>query len=262
MKKEIYRIICMAMLGCNVGAQVGIGTNTPDSSAVLDVSSTNKGLLMPRVSLNSSTDVTTVPSPKESLIVYNTNKTSDVDSSLYIYSSKKWNRLIDESYLDNLSKYFNIPKTVASYQNGDTQSLSNDTNNTVTFTSSNFRILNTDFLSFNDTSDEITINQDGLYAISASVGFKESSTTSRYLNVTIEVNKGSDWIELGGTRCHEADDIAITCSVNMISTDFKVGDLFKITVENPSTTSTWTNARVYAPQGLNVSKLLNVQKIE
>jgi len=58
-------------------AQQGVGINASGaaahSSAMLDVSSASKGLLIPRVSLTSTTDVTTIPSPAISLLVYNTN---------------------------------------------------------------------------------------------------------------------------------------------------------------------------------------------
>jgi len=53
-----------------MNAQTGIGTTTPDASAKLDVSSTNKGFLPPRVSLTSVTDNTTIPSPATGLLVY------------------------------------------------------------------------------------------------------------------------------------------------------------------------------------------------
>ncbi|MFS4471156.1 hypothetical protein [Chryseobacterium sp. T20] len=52
---------------------VGIGTNAPDSSALLDINASNKGLLLPRVSLASTTDTSTVPSPATGLMVYNNN---------------------------------------------------------------------------------------------------------------------------------------------------------------------------------------------
>lgn len=61
----------------NVYSQQGVSINvagTPaHSSAMLDVSSTSKGLLIPRVSLTSTNDVTTIASPATSLLVYNTN---------------------------------------------------------------------------------------------------------------------------------------------------------------------------------------------
>lgn len=46
---------------------------TPNSSAGLDIDYPNKGLLVPRVSLTATTDVTTIPTPATSLLVYNTN---------------------------------------------------------------------------------------------------------------------------------------------------------------------------------------------
>jgi hypothetical protein len=62
------------LLGSLLWAQsVGIGTSSPDASARLEVSSTNQGVLIPRVSLSSVTDGTTIPSPATSLLVYNTN---------------------------------------------------------------------------------------------------------------------------------------------------------------------------------------------
>lgn len=60
---------------------VGINASgvAPDNSAMLDVdvsslpNNNKKGLLIPRVALTSNTDVTTIPSPANSLVVYNTN---------------------------------------------------------------------------------------------------------------------------------------------------------------------------------------------
>ena len=58
-------------------SQQGVSINTAGTpanpSAMLDVSSTSKGLLIPRVSLTSTNDVTTIASPATSLLVYNTN---------------------------------------------------------------------------------------------------------------------------------------------------------------------------------------------
>jgi hypothetical protein len=53
-------------------AQVGIGTFTPNASAKLEVSSSNKGFLPPRVTLTGTADVTTITSPATGLFIYNT----------------------------------------------------------------------------------------------------------------------------------------------------------------------------------------------
>lgn len=53
-------------------AAVGIGTTAPNTSAILDISSTNKGVLIPKVALTSSTDQIAIASPALGLFVYNT----------------------------------------------------------------------------------------------------------------------------------------------------------------------------------------------
>jgi len=51
---------------------VNIGSTTGDPSAVLNVQSSNQGVLMPRVTLANATDVTTITNPTTGLLVYNT----------------------------------------------------------------------------------------------------------------------------------------------------------------------------------------------
>jgi len=56
-------------LNVNTG-NVGIGTNNPNESALVDVSSTEKGFLPPRVT---TVQMTAITNPAEGLTVYNTN---------------------------------------------------------------------------------------------------------------------------------------------------------------------------------------------
>ena len=76
--KKFSRLTIIALTAmiflCSVKAQnVGIGTITPNESAILEIKSSNKGLLVPQVSLTSLTDVATIPMPATGLLVYNTN---------------------------------------------------------------------------------------------------------------------------------------------------------------------------------------------
>src|SRR5690606_26767298 len=75
MKRVILVISFVAASTFAFSQNVGINTTgaLPDASAGLDVDFNNKGLLVPRVSLTSTTDVTTIPTPATSLLVYNTN---------------------------------------------------------------------------------------------------------------------------------------------------------------------------------------------
>jgi len=63
-----------------------------DASSILDVSSTNKGMLIPRVSLISNTDVATITAPATSLLVYNTNASMTNGNGLgyYYWDGAKW----------------------------------------------------------------------------------------------------------------------------------------------------------------------------
>lgn len=88
------RIGYLLTLGClfavfSVSAQnVGINTDgsSPDASALLEIKSSNKGLLIPRVSLQSKTDAITISNPATSLLVYNINgNTAQMPDSIGYY---------------------------------------------------------------------------------------------------------------------------------------------------------------------------------
>ncbi|MBB4805334.1 hypothetical protein HNP38_000606 [Chryseobacterium defluvii] len=74
-------------------SQVGIGTSSPDPSAILEVNSTTKGLLLPRVALNSLTDATTIPSPATGLLVWNNGAGSLSAQGFYFWNNSQWNLL-------------------------------------------------------------------------------------------------------------------------------------------------------------------------
>jgi hypothetical protein len=80
-----------------------IGINTTgvaaNASAGLDVDFTNKGALIPRVSLTSNTDVITIASPANYLTVYNTNAamTNGNGTGMYYWSGSAWIYMIAAS---------------------------------------------------------------------------------------------------------------------------------------------------------------------
>jgi len=70
--------------------QIGIGTGSPDASAALEVSSTNKGMLIPRVALTGSTDQTTIPSPATGLMAYNTGAAGLAFKGFVFWNGTEW----------------------------------------------------------------------------------------------------------------------------------------------------------------------------
>ncbi len=79
-------------------AQVGVGTTTPDPSAVLDITSSNKGILGPRISLTSSTMQLSATPNATGLLVYNTGPV--LPSGYYFWNGTEW-RVFNTSSTDN-----------------------------------------------------------------------------------------------------------------------------------------------------------------
>lgn len=70
---------------------VGIGTSVPDGQAVLDITSTTKGLLIPRMTNSDRTNMMDMP---QGLIVYQT----DGVSGLYFYQGTRWRYMQRSSF--------------------------------------------------------------------------------------------------------------------------------------------------------------------
>jgi len=88
MKKNL--LIIGLFLTSQLFAQTGIGTTTPHASAKLDVTSTDKGFLPPRMT---SSQRTNIPSPAAGLMVYQTDGTA----GLYYYNGSAWIYIINST---------------------------------------------------------------------------------------------------------------------------------------------------------------------
>ena len=64
---------------------VGIGTTTPDASAILQLDSTTQGFLLPRMG---NTDMVNISSPAQGLMVFNTD-----NNVVCVYDGSTWQRL-------------------------------------------------------------------------------------------------------------------------------------------------------------------------
>ncbi|MBL0302379.1 MAG: hypothetical protein IPQ23_11930 [Cytophagaceae bacterium] len=88
--KKVYLLAIGTLLATATMAQkaatkdnVGIGTSTPDQSAVLDIQSANKGLLIPRLTVDQRNNIA---SPANGLMIYQTNE----KSGFYFYDGDVW----------------------------------------------------------------------------------------------------------------------------------------------------------------------------
>jgi len=95
----VQALLVVELLSAGLQAQsVGIGTATPHSSARLHIEDNARGLLIPRVALTGTNDVTTIPNPATSLLVYNPNPAGSgataVTPGFYYWNGSRWVRLL------------------------------------------------------------------------------------------------------------------------------------------------------------------------
>lgn len=89
--RKFYKVLgttlCLAV-GFSTFAQknVGIGTVTPDESAVLDIQSVDKGLLIPRMTMENRNNIA---NPAAGLLIYQTNS----NAGFYFFNGDKWNTM-------------------------------------------------------------------------------------------------------------------------------------------------------------------------
>ncbi len=112
MKRKIITCVSIFCFGLAGYAQVGIGTKTPSSSAQLDITSDNKGILIPRIELTSLTSFTPIIGNASDplnigLLVYNkSNLTTTVDNTsvtiekgFFYWTGTEWTRITDRKEL-------------------------------------------------------------------------------------------------------------------------------------------------------------------
>jgi hypothetical protein len=82
--KQFFTFLAAVLLTAITSAQVGIGTTTPDASSALDITSTTKGLLMPRMT---NVQRQAISNPAAGLLVFVT----DLDGGRFMfYDGTEW----------------------------------------------------------------------------------------------------------------------------------------------------------------------------
>ena len=72
----------LTMVGNQSNLRIGINSATPNASAILDVVSTDKGFLCPRMT---TTQINAIATPADGLMVYNTTI-----SHMCVYQAGSW----------------------------------------------------------------------------------------------------------------------------------------------------------------------------
>jgi len=113
--KKLIIVFVLMITSIIAKSQVGIGTNSPNASAKLEVSSTTQGFLPPRMTTIQRDAITT---PATGLIIFNTTT-----NSLEFKSSFGWTSIISENKLSSVQIgtqiWMDKNLDVSTYRNGD-----------------------------------------------------------------------------------------------------------------------------------------------
>ncbi|WP_299363531.1 hypothetical protein [Winogradskyella sp.] len=92
--RKIIVILAFTLSGVAAAQDgTGVGTLTPDPDAALEVSATDKGLLLPRIALTNTTTAAPLSAHKEGMTVYNTATAGDVTPGYYYNDGTQWVRV-------------------------------------------------------------------------------------------------------------------------------------------------------------------------
>jgi hypothetical protein len=109
MKKQLFSlaILCLILQAKSYAQSIKLNNEGDPGSAMLEVNSASKGILIPNVALTGITDATTIKSPALSLLVYNTATVSDVEPGYYYNAgtivSPIWTRLATDATIGTIT---------------------------------------------------------------------------------------------------------------------------------------------------------------
>jgi hypothetical protein len=246
--------ILLLLIGCSVmqsvTAQVGIGTISPEPSAILDISSTDQGLLVPRVNLIDVTNTMLDGSNPAAtgLLIWNTNASTVGGNGVgyYSFNGSIWEKL--STVADNVPVILKVSSTTSStsYAQG---------SNLILFLNSVSH--NSGGGSYDTATGTYTVPTDGLYEIRTSFNvtlaapdYEMLMSNRIYLNSVYHATT----IEQLGSFVNTS--FGITYSTTFIE-QFSAGDLVEMRTTNLS------NAAVYGGASTaGRSTWLTIKKID
>ena len=149
-------------------AQVGIGTSNPDASSVLEIQSTSKGLLIPKLS---KTQRDAINSPAVGLLLYQI----DNNPGFYYYTASKiWIRIGEETIITANTASITTNQGVI-------------TANTSSITA-NINDIAANSISINTNTASITTNQNGIDVNTNSITTNQGAITTNTSSITSNIN--------------------------------------------------------------------------
>ena len=163
MKKQLLFILLMAF-SLTTYAQVGVGTPLPNASSQLEVVSSDRGVLISQIALQSSVDVISITNGNvTSLLVYNTSTVAnDITPGYHYWDGSKWQRITNSDDVADIVS--NLETLTTLVDNGD---------GTITYTDEDGGTTTIDIgamVSANETVTTLVNNGDGTFTYTSEDG--------------------------------------------------------------------------------------------
>ena len=265
-------------------SQVGIGTSSPNSSALLDMTSTNKGFLLPRLNLTGVNDNTSILNPANGLLVFNlaaagTGSNAVAANSLYFRQNSVWQKFTSDaevSILESSNQY--VLRSVANQVLTDVQVSSINSSETyevpVIWSSDEVLIDDPNDIELMANNQTFKVKTTGNYRVLANFSFtpKRSVTenNSNYSYVTISLLQSKDsgvtWIPVSGTAMpfdNGSTAQSQTLIIPRTILSFAKDDQLKISISKPGTATPvyGSGVGIVAKTAGDITKLFRIRNV-
>ena len=96
MKKTLYFLL-LFLITFHAQSQIGIGTISPNPNSILELSANNKGFLLPRIALTSTSSPAPLSGFVEGMTVYNTATAPNISPGIYFCNGTSWISIAEAS---------------------------------------------------------------------------------------------------------------------------------------------------------------------
>jgi hypothetical protein len=185
-------ILLHLLFTASIFAQTGIGTTTPNASAKLEVYSTDKGFLPPRVALTATNAASPITNPANGLMVFNT----------VTAGSSPFQVVPGYYYWDDVGlKWVSLSTTVGNVQNQAVYRSSSNTNGNSVVSTWNRRFNNIASGDLTVTSNTTFALSNGIYKIEWALPYQQGST---YNLMVLQENISNSWSSFLGDNGYAA----------------------------------------------------------